>query len=305
MNDVRAGVVVGLMVVLPIAGDAGAADLPLFMVTKGSQFIVADSSGILMTSPIPFAMSALSVVPDGVVMPGASPGDVIGGGNDKLIRIDDPLGQPTLVTIKPNFSGGVDMTFAKGTLFAVATQGGTIIVREYDMNTLEVAQTYQTGIMADGFGGLAYMASEDVFYLTEKDKFDALYRWKPNENAVQVCKPPFAFGNNDLEQFGDDTYGAFATGGMLLVGLIDTSTCDFQSMVQMSYSSGQVIGMAVLPRAACYADCDENGALDLFDFLCFVNHFNSGAAAADCDQNAVLDLFDFLCFVNAFNAGCP
>lgn len=64
----------------------------------------------------------------------------------------------------------------------------------------------------------------------------------------------------------------------------------------------------MLPEGSgCYADCDGSGALDLFDFLCFVNAFNSGDTYADCDRSTgceVLDLFDFLCFVNAFNAGC-
>src|SRR5690606_16837015 len=27
---------------------------------------------------------------------------------------------------------------------------------------------------------------------------------------------------------------------------------------------------------SCYADCDESGALDFFDFLCFQNHFAAG-----------------------------
>jgi hypothetical protein len=54
----------------------------------------------------------------------------------------------------------------------------------------------------------------------------------------------------------------------------------------------------------CYPDCDGSGGLDLFDFLCFVNEFNSGNTYADCDGSGGLDLFDFLCFVNAFNAGC-
>jgi hypothetical protein len=60
----------------------------------------------------------------------------------------------------------------------------------------------------------------------------------------------------------------------------------------------------VMSAGDCYADCDGNGALDLFDFLCFVNDFNAGDAAADCDDQGGLDLFDFLCFVNAFNQGC-
>jgi hypothetical protein len=54
----------------------------------------------------------------------------------------------------------------------------------------------------------------------------------------------------------------------------------------------------------CYADFNEDGVLDLFDFLGFVNGFNGGSGRADCDGDRVWDLFDFLCFVNAFNAGC-
>lgn len=55
----------------------------------------------------------------------------------------------------------------------------------------------------------------------------------------------------------------------------------------------------------CEADCDHNAILDLFDFLCFVNHFNAGHSYADCDGSGSLSIFDFLCYVNLFNAGCP
>jgi probable HAF family extracellular repeat protein len=57
----------------------------------------------------------------------------------------------------------------------------------------------------------------------------------------------------------------------------------------------------VIPGADCYGDCTQDGALDLFDFLCFVNLFNAGDPFADCTEDQTLDLFDFLCFVNAFN----
>lgn len=56
--------------------------------------------------------------------------------------------------------------------------------------------------------------------------------------------------------------------------------------------------------SACAADCDGDGALSLFDFLCFVNLFNAGETGADCDGSGGLDLFDFLCFTNSFNKGC-
>jgi hypothetical protein len=58
------------------------------------------------------------------------------------------------------------------------------------------------------------------------------------------------------------------------------------------------------PEDGCYPDLDGNGALDLFDFLEFVNLFNGGDDVADCTGEGTFDLFDFLCFVNAFNQGC-
>ena len=57
---------------------------------------------------------------------------------------------------------------------------------------------------------------------------------------------------------------------------------------------------------SCYADCDPNGVLDIFDFLCFQNSFVLGEPyACECDPDPVCDIFDFLCFQNAFVAGCP
>lgn len=61
---------------------------------------------------------------------------------------------------------------------------------------------------------------------------------------------------------------------------------------------------ALVCTPACYADCNGDGALDLFDFLCFQNAFVGGLGYADCDSNGVRDFFDFLCFQNAFVIGC-
>jgi choice-of-anchor C domain-containing protein len=65
----------------------------------------------------------------------------------------------------------------------------------------------------------------------------------------------------------------------------------------------------VVVTASCYANCDLDCCLDIFDFLCFQNRFNKGAAyACDCDTGSgpgVCDIFDFICFQNAFGAGCP
>jgi len=56
--------------------------------------------------------------------------------------------------------------------------------------------------------------------------------------------------------------------------------------------------------STCYADCDKTRALDVFDFLCFIDLFVRADGYADCDTNLRHDTFDLLCFQDAFLAGC-
>jgi hypothetical protein len=80
---------------------------------------------------------------------------------------------------------------------------------------------------------------------------------------------------------------------------------DRGQIVGAGMRNGQIGRAFVLdPILDCPADCDGDGALDLFDFLCFVNRFNTADPAADCDGDGEHSLFDFLCFVNLFNLGC-
>ncbi|MFG0285154.1 MAG: GC-type dockerin domain-anchored protein [Phycisphaerales bacterium JB039] len=67
-----------------------------------------------------------------------------------------------------------------------------------------------------------------------------------------------------------------------------------------------VAGFQVTPvDSACSADCDGDGELTFFDFLCFQNLFAASDPGADCDEDGSLTFFDFLCFQNEFAAGCP
>ncbi|NRA56509.1 MAG: hypothetical protein HRU13_00065 [Phycisphaerales bacterium] len=54
----------------------------------------------------------------------------------------------------------------------------------------------------------------------------------------------------------------------------------------------------------CRADCDEDGSLTIFDFLCFQNAFDSMDPYADFDDDGLFTIFDFLAFQNEFDAGC-
>ncbi len=91
------------------------------------------------------------------------------------------------------------------------------------------------------------------------------------------------------------------SGGMAIVGDCDIWTAGFWTL-QDGITSFTLAER--LTGGSCAPDLDGNGALDLFDFLTFVNLFNAADPAADCNTDGVHDLFDFLCFVNAFNAGC-
>jgi uncharacterized membrane protein len=101
------------------------------------------------------------------------------------------------------------------------------------------------------------------------------------QNGVEV-DPNFVISN---------LAGISADGGSIIGYGYDVNTFQSQSFL-------------ISIENACAPDCDGSGTLDLFDFLCFVNLFNSGADEADCDASGSLDLFDFLCFTNGFNAGC-
>jgi hypothetical protein len=70
------------------------------------------------------------------------------------------------------------------------------------------------------------------------------------------------------------------------------------------FGVADVRGLAAV-RRTCYADCDQNNALNVNDFICFQGAFAAGASYADCDQNSSLNVNDFVCFQSAFAAGCP
>jgi hypothetical protein len=54
----------------------------------------------------------------------------------------------------------------------------------------------------------------------------------------------------------------------------------------------------------CRADFNNNGSVDFFDYLDFVQAFANESPTADFNQNGTVDFFDYLDFVQAFAAGC-
>ena len=56
--------------------------------------------------------------------------------------------------------------------------------------------------------------------------------------------------------------------------------------------------------AGCYADFDNNGQLNILDFVRYSDRFTGGDPTTDCNQDGELNVLDFVCFQNAFTAGC-
>lgn len=56
---------------------------------------------------------------------------------------------------------------------------------------------------------------------------------------------------------------------------------------------------------ACPADCNQDGTLDILDFVCFQQAFMAEAPLADCDFSASWSILDFVCFQQTFAKGCP
>ena len=52
------------------------------------------------------------------------------------------------------------------------------------------------------------------------------------------------------------------------------------------------------------ADFNQDGTIDFFDYLDFVDAFSSSDPTADFNKDGVIDFFDYLDFVDAFSTGC-
>jgi hypothetical protein len=122
-----------------------------------------------------------------------------------------------------------------------------------------------------------------------------------------------AITNDDDGDFGPPFASSFPTDGAGLVfqgGAADQSHSNATDYALtdappvLTNNDGAAF-QVVLPPPVCYPDCDGDGVLSFFDFLCYTNAFNANDPYADCDGDGELTFFDFLCYTNLFNAGDP
>ena len=97
---------------------------------------------------------------------------------------------------------------------------------------------------------------------------------------------------------GDDTQPQVGPAMQRFLGAWRPARSSTEGGVQVA------LPFAVYGSSACPADCDGDGTLTIFDFLCFQNAFAAGDASADCDGDGAVTAADFACFQSAFMAGC-
>ena len=66
-----------------------------------------------------------------------------------------------------------------------------------------------------------------------------------------------------------------------------------------------VARILVPPAGGCAADCNDDGVLNILDFVCFQTEWQNQLATGDCDANGMYNILDFVCYQTLFQRGCP
>jgi len=118
---------------------------------------------------------------------------------------------------------------------------------------------------------------------------------------------------------GKYVYGGFATGNIFAMAFDAGGAVEVETVVAfagllisgwgvdasgelygLDYSGGRVFQLA----CACEADVNEDGELNVLDFVAFQELWQAGDPLGDCDGNGVFNVLDFVCYQLLFVEGC-
>ncbi|MEQ8769249.1 MAG: alpha/beta hydrolase-fold protein [Phycisphaerales bacterium] len=168
-------------------------------------------------------------------------------------------------------------------------------------------------------GGLlsAYALHTEYLTWTRAACLSSSYWWDDGRliQFVQQAGRPFVverwYQDHGTAELGVDNLNAMRDVALQIGYLEDI---DFKSVIGVGQGHNEAAWRARLPDAlrfllgasACFADCDNNGALNVDDIDCFVAAFlASDFEGADCDGSGALNLDDIDCFAASFVSGCP
>jgi hypothetical protein len=237
-------------------------------------FHVDDDGALTPLGPTPtggYYPLGIELSPTGAFLYG---GGGISGGGDKivgfLVNEDQSL---SLIGGSPFISPGES---PKG--FSFSSDGSLLFVQHGTDATIRVMSIDQeTGVLTNtGFGF-------DVGFQGTLGGTDVLGDW------LLVTDESTIF--DDVRGLYSFTY---AESGRLTPNapILDTQGITPESVVAWAPS-------------ACPADFNQDGALDILDFVALQNAFQAGGESADINDDGVLNILDFVAFQALFAAGCP
>ena len=222
-------------------------------------------------------------------------GDMDQVGDNAEFDLDlDPTGNvsPPGLDIQEGTDGATDGLF-NYTVESFVSDG---VVTRYGLdwsggeNLFDVTGTQIVGITYDSANGTLWISDE--FVIQEYDMAGRILSGFPHDAG----RGSLAYESSTdtlwyVKRVGSDTLFQYDKSGNLL------------QVVVVGFG-GNVWG-AEFAFQACAADCNQDGDLDVLDFVCFQTEWASQTTAGDCDANGVYNVLDFVCFQQLFQAGCP
>jgi hypothetical protein len=175
---------------------------------------------------------------------------------------------------------------------------GVVIAVDDLGSTYDIAWEHRSGVGEYTAGSVVQTPGGEVYVYAVRQGDPAipepaqLLVLRDNGSSFDVILETTLGGTMQPSLFGNNSAAIDAAGNVWVAGGRDTAL-----------NNGDIYKFSV--DGGCYADCDDSGTLDFFDFLCFQNAFAAMDPYADCDGSGTHDFFDFLCFQDAFAAGCP
>jgi hypothetical protein len=190
--------------------------------------------------------------------------------------------------------------FSDGSVWEITSEGPALLIAG-------IGEGVRRGI-AVGPGGDIYLSTMlgtiQVFDAAGGLIDDSFYEGEVALGGVLAFGPGNAFGealyalnaDGELVAIDEDGKGAvFATD-------FEGSHAAFgpDGAMYISVTSADVIRRL----SGCAADCNDDGSLNVLDFVCFQGEWQDQTPLGDCDGNGLYNILDFVCFQGLLVGGC-
>ena len=207
----------------------------------------------------------------------------------------------------------VGAAFANGKLYCIKNIA-TEAIYEVDPVTAIATLISSYDPNAYDLGGLDFDESGTIMYATNDDTApvgSGLFTVDfSGANAVITMVTPYPTGETDIDGLaigGGRAYLIEDEPGPS-IHVYNLVTNAYEASMNTPFATAEVFSAGTwapgLAGKGCYADCEGDGDLDVFDFLCFQGAYAQQDPYADCEEDGDWDVFDFLCFQGAYANGC-